>query len=935
MPTKRTAAAAATASESDDDSPIVGVDGNLLDDQDEEDQEEELNAIFNPIEGEAYIDIGMRAARDCIAKGTRYKYYGILHQAGALCKFYSDNPLEPRPAHTEPGFKFEEHVHYADIVVDGTVPRPVPLALVKFFLGYCETKMVTWKYHANPLQKKHLSPGAINNVLTAVRDTYRMNQIDIDPAINRFCRNFMAMYSKMIGVEKNKSPPAFPVKSGASSISNAAASMLFKGACQMGTSSGRNRSWLLTRMLWPFLLICWSTLGRGERVGNLGYDMISWVGDALTIMIPTSKTDAQGMRSYGKRCYANPLVPQCCVVLALAVLVFSRSALDGPFQYVFSFNNTRNSMNDLLKILLASLSLSSLVALGCQIFEITLHTFKKSAMQFCTGGEGIKEMQLELRADHKINRTQSAYLKDTIAYSDQDGLIGRTLSQLPAGEVSFNMRAPHFLKSDMDSIEWRQLLPNYETLPDNFKGVVPFLVASLVYHAQWLRETLPSDHPIFRSKLFTVHGDACLLMKTVIHGGAIDDGDLQLTGKYMAGDACAFAKVAAEGIEAHRIDFKAFQQTPCGHVISSAAPVAVTSAPSVTNESLEASISKAVEAAFKVALETIKSSVPVAVSPSGPLPVALWPIHDAHVPKTFRIGAQTRADEAWRLYFNCPAPGDSPLRFVSCDNLPAGSQLSSQKVALSRLKKVCAAILGKTDPNVVARNSDLYFTACYKNFNAIMQFPDTWAVSYIYDQMHQPKNKNALQAALQSPAFDIANSAPIIPWTHMVATSVKHKEQPLQQQQLPEEFTVPCFQIRQMWDCWFHGNAQCPALKDIQKYAKVWKLYALDRKGRYRQNLTALLKCSAVVTALNPLGICDTCITSNSEQYFNEGWLRIKDDYPNTGVAVAMSTFYEKLIARKRKVNEEIACDVDGEVDEASSAHAAAAYVPIATRSKV
>jgi hypothetical protein len=275
--------------ESDDDALLVMPDGVVLDDQDLEDQEEELASLFPIAEQnvENHTDIGRRAARDCVSKGTRFKYYGIVRQAGALCKFFAENPLEQRPAHTEPDFNFAEHAHYADYVADGSVPRPMPLTLVKFFLGHCERRMVSWKYHVNPLQQKHLSPGAINNIITAVRDTYRLNQVDVDPAINKFCRNFMGMYTRMIGVEKNKTPPAFPVKSGASSISNEAASMLFLNACKMGTSQGKNRSWFLTRMLWPFLLICWCTLERGERVASLGYDMISWAGDALTIQIPT------------------------------------------------------------------------------------------------------------------------------------------------------------------------------------------------------------------------------------------------------------------------------------------------------------------------------------------------------------------------------------------------------------------------------------------------------------------------------------------------------------------------------------------------------------------------------------------------------------------------------------------------------------------------
>lgn len=923
-----------TEEESDDDALLVMPDGVVLDDQDLEDQEEELGSLFPIAEQnvENHTDIGRRAARDCVSKGTRFKYYGIVRQAGALCKFFAENPLEPRPAHTEPDFNFAEHAHYADYVADGSVPKPMPLTLVKFFLGHCERRMVSWKYHVNPLQQKHLSPGAINNIITAVRDTYRLNEVDVDPAINKFCRNFMGMYTRMIGVEKNKTPPAFPVKSGASSISNEAASMLFLNACKMGTSQGKNRSWVLTRMLWPFLLICWCTLGRGERVASLGYDMISWAGDALTIQIPTSKTDPQGLRSYGKRCYANPIEPACCIVLALAVLVFSRSSLEGPFRYVFGASSVRNSMNDLLKILLASLSPSGLISLGCALFEITLHTFKKSAIQFCTGGEGIKEMQLELRADHKISRTQFVYLKETVAYSEQDGLIGRTLSQLPAGELAFNMRAPHFLKHQIDAIEWSELLPHYNTLPPNFKNVVPFLVGSIVYHEQWLRDTLPSDHPIFRSRLFTLHSQQIRLLKPLVHGGNIDNGELPLTGRFMAGEACAFAKVAVQEIQAHRIDYNRTHSSAHRHdavpVPSiQAEPNASTTA--FTAAGLEACITKAIGAGVTLALEQMQH-VPVRVTAPN------WPIQDANVPKSFRIGAQTRADEAWRLYFNCSVSGGSPLRFVTCDMLPQGPQLKSQKVALSRLKKVCQVILGKTDPNLAAQNSESYFLTCYKRFNEILQFPETWSISYIYDQMHKPNKAGALKIAMQSTVFGASEGYMPLPtspslWKQQAALPASQQllQLPLagrrrEYQQLPADYKVPCLKIRDSWDCWFHGSSSSPPLKDIQTSSSqtllrrsrkhdakdASKPYIFDgtwNAANVKAQATALTKCLACIEALNPLGVCDLCILSNSEQYFNDGCSKLQEEvsrsFPGIDIRnLSTNYLYDKVMfCQKRK----------------------------------
>jgi hypothetical protein len=50
------------------------------------------------------------------------------------------------------------------------------------------------------------------------------------------------------------------------------------------------------------------------------------------------------------------------------------------------------------------------------------------------------------------------------------------------------------------------LVPDYDTLPSAFKfEVVPKLFAAVVRHQEWLRATLPRNHPLLSSALLTVH----------------------------------------------------------------------------------------------------------------------------------------------------------------------------------------------------------------------------------------------------------------------------------------------------------------------------------------------------------------------------------------------------------------------------------------------
>ena len=70
----------------------------------------------------------------------------------------------------------------------------------------------------------------------------------------------------------------------------------------------------------------------------------------------------------------------------------------------------------------------------------------------------------------------------------------------------FTQLPPHFAHGDLasEAWSWNDILPNYETnYPQEFKQVIPYLLASLVYHRIWLKDTLPVCHPFFTSRVWT------------------------------------------------------------------------------------------------------------------------------------------------------------------------------------------------------------------------------------------------------------------------------------------------------------------------------------------------------------------------------------------------------------------------------------------------
>lgn len=96
-------------------------------------------------------------------------------------------------------------------------------------------------------------------------------------------------------------------------------------------------------------------------------------------------------------------------------------------------------------------------------------------------------------------------------FSEEDGdaLVGRTVAQLQFTADEFDVLAPHFQPETLRAIYaigWSNVLPDYDSLPETFQRVVPYLAASLVYHKKTgaLNRIYPEDHPIFAQPLFTI-----------------------------------------------------------------------------------------------------------------------------------------------------------------------------------------------------------------------------------------------------------------------------------------------------------------------------------------------------------------------------------------------------------------------------------------------
>jgi len=205
--------------------------------------------------------------------------------------------------------------------------------------------------------------------------------------------------------------------------------------------------------------------------------------------------------SYWKRLYANPFKPWCCPVLALGVHVLCYTPADLFTNRVFT--TTGDSFRDHFKKFMAKAFPGNKVE-ELPVHRITSHSAKRGGICMASGNEVVKWEAVELRADHKCGLT-STY--QTCAAPQQDGIMGRLFAGLSFGKEEFNVAAPHFRPEDVLQIPFPEFVSHYESYSAPFKSVLPFLLASVVFHLHNgnLKRLLPKEHPFWASTFVMRH----------------------------------------------------------------------------------------------------------------------------------------------------------------------------------------------------------------------------------------------------------------------------------------------------------------------------------------------------------------------------------------------------------------------------------------------
>ncbi|RHY51693.1 hypothetical protein DYB30_013928, partial [Aphanomyces astaci] len=256
-----------------------------------------------------------------------------------------------------------------------------------------------------------------------------------------------------------------------------------------------------------FLVLSWNLMCRSRSTATIRIDHISDEGDALGVMFFKSKTDQGGTkRRDPKHVYANPMQPETCCILALAVYLACNPEHDSGSLFPGAAQRDRFGR-----------SLSQLVGvtLPAAAKVVGTHSLRKGAATYAIGGStsGPSIVNVCIRCGWSIGSVVERYVHYDGA---GDQFVGRVVAGLPLASASFAVLPPHFVagSSDAANATGALVFPRLWVHP-TLRGVLSLCLASLVHHKAFLVTALPPKHPLLSSVLFGDASAAAILRANV------------------------------------------------------------------------------------------------------------------------------------------------------------------------------------------------------------------------------------------------------------------------------------------------------------------------------------------------------------------------------------------------------------------------------------
>jgi hypothetical protein len=252
------------------------------------------------------------------------------------------------------------------------------------------------------------------------------------------------------------------------------------------------------------LALSWNLMCRVSNCIGIKYSHMTWLEDSLGIYFAVMKNDQGGDRPRDPRhIYANPLQPEVCPILALAIY-FLCMPFDSEQLALFpgTGQDARFGLT-MQRVFKTPAGTAELERRGLKPDDLGTHSIRKGSATFSVSGSTAcpSVAAVARRAGWAMGTIGLIYLRYEGA---GDQYVGRTVTGLPTGDPDFAILPPFFIP---ETAEQKKLLKEtisgcFPSMPVALVRAAEFCLASVVWHREWLREHLPRKHRLFTTAPF-------------------------------------------------------------------------------------------------------------------------------------------------------------------------------------------------------------------------------------------------------------------------------------------------------------------------------------------------------------------------------------------------------------------------------------------------
>jgi hypothetical protein len=241
-------------------------------------------------------------------------------------------------------------------------------------------------------------------------------------------------------------------------------------------------------------------MSRSCAVTALTWNNFAVCEDSITVFYSHGKTNQEGEKKAPISLYANPLDPIVCPFLALGIKICSETFSASKPLKLFQSSASSKTFSCWLQAQMKGLSESDLKKLTVSPSDIGTHSLRKGGANYAAGVvDGPDSDHIKMRMEHSLGRSDDAYFE---RQTGSDKFVGRTVCGLNIDSEEFAALCPHFKD---DSVDIAEAISSgfMESATNSAKSAARLMVASVIFHWDWLIKNLPLGHPFFTSTIYT------------------------------------------------------------------------------------------------------------------------------------------------------------------------------------------------------------------------------------------------------------------------------------------------------------------------------------------------------------------------------------------------------------------------------------------------